>query len=160
LGELFHPRPPKTRRSRNREAPTAPKSGNAIHAGLQALIDAGMTHISVEQLVLTERFRVLFTREELAEAELRLAAIPRHALHQPVPAEENHPETLSERREYFWKTEISVHVFANSLFRSVPGLSALHRTVLSPLRYAKAVAEQGRYTPLEKTGCPYPIIRR
>jgi 5-methylcytosine-specific restriction protein A len=77
------------------------QSGNTIHAGLQSLIDAGMTHISVEQLVLTERFRILFTPEELAEAQRRLAALPSHAIRQPVPAAENHPETLSERREYF-----------------------------------------------------------
>src|SRR5262249_11520800 len=51
-----------------------PQSGNTVHAGLQALIDAGMTHISVERLVLTEQFRSLFTPEELAEAQRRLAA--------------------------------------------------------------------------------------
>jgi 5-methylcytosine-specific restriction protein A len=78
-----------------------PQNGNTIHAGLQALIDAGMTEISVERLVLTERFRSLFTPDELAEAQRRLAALPAHTLRQAVPAEENHPETLSERREYF-----------------------------------------------------------
>jgi len=78
-----------------------PQSGNAVHAGLQALIDAGMTDISVERLVLTERFRTLFTPEELAEAQRRLAALPPHTVRQAVPAEENHPETLSERRKYF-----------------------------------------------------------
>jgi len=44
---------------------------------------------------------VLFTPEELAEAKRRLAAFPSHAMREPVPAAENHPETLSERREYF-----------------------------------------------------------
>jgi 5-methylcytosine-specific restriction protein A len=78
-----------------------PRTGHAVHIGLQALIDAGMTHISVEELVLTDRFRELFTPEELAEAQQRLATFPRHAIREPVPVTENHPETLSGRREYF-----------------------------------------------------------
>ena len=78
-----------------------PRTGDAVHAGLQALIDAGMTDISVERIVLSERFRSLFTSEELAEAQRRLVALPSHTVRQAVPAEENHPETLSNRREYF-----------------------------------------------------------
>lgn len=78
-----------------------PQSSDAIHAGLQALIDAGMPHISVEQLVLSERFRELFTPEELMEAQRRLATIPSHATRQSVSPEENSPETLPNRREYF-----------------------------------------------------------
>ena len=39
-------------------------AGSTLHAGLQALVDAGMTHISVECLVLSEQFRGLFTQEE------------------------------------------------------------------------------------------------
>jgi len=34
----------------------------------------------------------------------------------------------------------------NQVFQFVPGLAALHRTALSPLRSAKAAAEQRRYT--------------
>jgi 5-methylcytosine-specific restriction protein A len=78
-----------------------PRRGSSVHKGFQALIDAGMTHISVEQLVLTARFRGLFTPDEIAEAERRLATIPAHAVRERVPAARNHPETLSERREYF-----------------------------------------------------------
>ena len=33
----------------------------------------------------------------------------------------------------------------NQVFQFVPGLAALHRTALSPLRSAKAAAEQRRY---------------
>jgi 5-methylcytosine-specific restriction protein A len=78
-----------------------PQRGKTIHAGLQALIDAGMMDISVKHIVLTERFKVLFTLEELAEAQRRLAALPSHVIRQAVPAGKNFPETLSERREYF-----------------------------------------------------------
>ena len=34
---------------------------------------------------------------------------------------------------------------SNQVFQFVPGLTALHRTALSPLRSAKAAAEQRRY---------------
>ncbi len=78
-----------------------PRAGPTLHAGLQALVDAGMTHISVERLVLSEQFRGLFTQEELAEAQRRLTALPSHAERRRVPAEENYPETLSTRREYY-----------------------------------------------------------
>jgi 5-methylcytosine-specific restriction enzyme A len=77
-----------------------PQSGT-VHRGLQALIDAGMTHISVEHLVLTERFQELFTKRELAEARRRLDALPKDAKREPVSAAQNHPETLSGRREYY-----------------------------------------------------------
>jgi 5-methylcytosine-specific restriction protein A len=60
-----------------------------------------MTHISVEHLVLSERFRRLFAQEELAEAQRRLAALPSHVERRRVPAAENYPETLPTRREYF-----------------------------------------------------------
>ena len=38
----------------------------------------------------------------------------------------------------------------NQVFQFVPGLAALHRTALSPLRSAKAAAEQRRYVPPPK----------
>lgn len=78
-----------------------PRCGNPVHVGLQALIDAGMTHISVEQIALSKRFRVLFTPEELSEARRRLASLPKHAMRKPVHAAQNHPETLSDRRRYY-----------------------------------------------------------
>jgi hypothetical protein len=36
---------------------------------------------------------------------------------------------------------------SNQVFQFVPGRMALHRTALSPLRSAKAAAEQRRYAP-------------
>src|SRR4051812_40214345 len=67
-----------------------PRKNDSIHTGLQALIDAGMTHISVERIVLRDEFRALFTPEELAEAERRLALLPEHLTREPVPPAENH----------------------------------------------------------------------
>ena len=40
---------------------------------------------------------------------------------------------------------LSMLAMPNQQFQFVPGLTALHRTALSPLRSAKAAAEQWRY---------------
>ena len=92
---------------RRREAlrPRRPSCGRVLALpstlGSEHSLVAGMTHISVEHLVLSERFCRLFTQEELAEAQRRLAALPSHVERRCVPAAENYPETLPTRREYF-----------------------------------------------------------
>jgi 5-methylcytosine-specific restriction protein A len=76
------------------------KKTEKIHRGLQRLLDAGRTDISLERLVLQERFRSLFTPAELAEAQRRLDSFPPDLVRRPVPPNENHPETLPETRTY------------------------------------------------------------
>lgn len=56
--------------------------------GLQALIDHGRADLSVEALVLSVKFRSLFTDEELRTAQTRLNAIPSHGFRRRVPAAE------------------------------------------------------------------------
>ena len=68
--------------------------------GFRALIEAGRPDLSVESLVLQERFQSLFTAEELAEAQRRLDSIPGYAKRRPVPAEKIHAEDLSDGQEY------------------------------------------------------------
>jgi 5-methylcytosine-specific restriction protein A len=77
-----------------------PQKGDEIHSGLQKLLDAGRTDIAIEHVVLQDRFRGLFTPDELAEAQRRIDAFPPHLIRRTVPAEEIHPETLPPTRAY------------------------------------------------------------
>ena len=59
---------------------------NSVMTGLQALIDAGRADLSLESLVLQERFRPLFSAAEIAEAQRRIEALPPSAMpHTQVP---------------------------------------------------------------------------
>ncbi len=77
-----------------------PQRGGTAQAGFQRLVDAGRPDLAIEHRVLEERFRTLFTPSELAEAQRRVDALPKHAIRKPVPPEANHPETLAETRTY------------------------------------------------------------
>jgi len=72
----------------------------AEQKGFRALIEAGRPDLSVESLVLQERFQPLFTAEELAEARRRLDSIPGYAKRRPVPVESIHAEDLSDDQAY------------------------------------------------------------
>ncbi len=78
-----------------------PKTNGTVDKGLQALIDAGRAHeLSVEAIALRAEFQSLFTRVELAEASRRLDQLPPAARQQPVPPDENFPETLDPSIEF------------------------------------------------------------
>lgn len=68
--------------------------------GFRALIEAGRPDLSLENLVLQQRFLSLFTKEELAEAKRRLDAIPVYARRKTVAPDENHPNDLQDEKEF------------------------------------------------------------
>ena len=69
-------------------APGAPS------VGFDRLVDARRADLTVEHHALEERFRHLFTKEELDEAKSRLSALPDYAF--PVLAQPDQPATLGE----------------------------------------------------------------
>ena len=75
------------------------KTGD-IHKGLLALAEAGRPDISVEAVALSPEFRALFTADELAEAEKRLAFLNSLCESKRVPAEENYPGDLTNAEKY------------------------------------------------------------
>jgi len=62
--------------------------------GFLALVQAGRPDLSVEALVLSERFRSLFTKTELNTASARLAEFPGQAHRRQVPIAEVFPELI------------------------------------------------------------------
>lgn len=77
-----------------------PTNRRALHKGLQALVDAGRPDLSVEALVQRSPFASLFTADEIAEARSRLDKLPRAVFREPVPPEQNFPETVLENQSY------------------------------------------------------------
>ena len=72
----------------------------SVQKGFRALIEAGRLDLSLESLVLQPRFRNLFTKEELAEAQRRLDMVPEYAKRIPVAPDENHPDDLQDEKGY------------------------------------------------------------
>ena len=66
-----------------------PNSKNNSSPGLQALVDAGRTDLSVEYAVLKPEFRSLFNDAELAEAQRRLDNLPSYTRRKNVSPELN-----------------------------------------------------------------------
>lgn len=71
-----------------------------VAAGLQALIDAGRTDLSVEAVALEPRFRSLFTADELAEARRRLDGLPAFTRREPIPPDSNFSGDLTDDAEF------------------------------------------------------------
>jgi 5-methylcytosine-specific restriction protein A len=71
-----------------------------VAPGLQALIDAGRTDLSVEFVALEPRFRSLFTDDELAEARRRLDGLTAFTRRQPTQPAANFPGDLSDDAEF------------------------------------------------------------
>jgi 5-methylcytosine-specific restriction protein A len=77
-----------------------PSRRTGVAAGLQALIDAGRVDLSVEAVALEQRFRALFTEDELAEARRRLEDLPEFTRRKPVSPESNFPGDVSDDSEF------------------------------------------------------------
>ena len=77
-----------------------PAKSEGVSKGFQSLIDAGRTDLSVEAVVLEDRFRRLFTREELAEAERRLRSVPEFQKVRTIAVDSLHPSDLPDDGEY------------------------------------------------------------
>ncbi|BAP44769.1 HNH endonuclease domain-containing protein [Pseudomonas sp. StFLB209] len=69
--------------------------------GLQALIEAGRSDLSMEARVLKPKYRSLFSEAELDEARMRLDAIPDYARRKPTPPDEIYPDELKPGLPYF-----------------------------------------------------------
>lgn len=85
--------------------------------GFRSLVEAGRPDLSLENLVLKPHFRELFTKEELAEAQRRLDSLPDYAKRSPVPANQIHPEELTDAREFMEgaKKKITVNAYERDL---------------------------------------------
>lgn len=68
--------------------------------GFRALVESGRPDLSLESLILQPRFRPLFTSDELAEAQRRLASIPAYARRTDVPVDNVHAGDLADEKEY------------------------------------------------------------
>ncbi len=68
--------------------------------GFRTLIEAGRADLSMESLVLQQRFRPLFTSDELAEAQRRMSSVPMYARRTVVPVDEVHSEDLADEQEF------------------------------------------------------------
>ena len=77
-----------------------PSKSEGISRGFQSLIDAGRTDLSIEAVALEGRFRRLFTREEIAEAERRLSIVPEFQKVRTTEVGNLHPSDLPEDVEY------------------------------------------------------------
>ena len=77
-----------------------PSQPGHVAKGMQALIDAGRTDLSVEATVLQTRFLALFTDQEIAEAERRLKGLPSYVRRRPIPPESNFPNELDAATEF------------------------------------------------------------
>jgi 5-methylcytosine-specific restriction protein A len=75
-------------------------NNNITPAGLQTLIDAGRTDLSVEATVQKQKYRPLFTPAELAEARRRLGNMPAYVRRKKVLPEHNFPDELSSSMEF------------------------------------------------------------
>ena len=71
-----------------------PRKNQSVQKGLQALIDAGRTEISVEALVLRTEFSILFSDLERQEAKNRLNKLPNYTIRKDVPPDSVFPEML------------------------------------------------------------------
>lgn len=78
-----------------------PLKTSGITAGLQALVDAGRPDLSLEAVVLQNRFAPLFTPQELREAQRRLNKYFKTPRRKPVEPEKNFPDTLPNNHQYF-----------------------------------------------------------
>jgi 5-methylcytosine-specific restriction protein A len=72
----------------------------SIQKGLQALIDAGRPDLSMEALVLEDRFKPLFSKAELSEARKRLNALPKYTNRRRVEPADIFPDTLPSDVKY------------------------------------------------------------
>ncbi len=77
-----------------------PARSKKLATGLQALIDAGRTELSIEATALDPRFHTLFSSEELAEAEHRSANLPTYARRRAVSPESIFPDEVEEDGHY------------------------------------------------------------
>lgn len=77
-----------------------PSRPTDVAPGLQALIDAGRTDLSVEAVALEPRFRELFTETELEEARRRLASLPAFVRRRSRSPDANFPEQLEDDPEF------------------------------------------------------------
>lgn len=71
-----------------------PAKSVEVADGLQALIDAGRTDLSVEATAIDPRFRTLFTPAELAEAQRRLDSLPDFVRPKPADKADLHPNEV------------------------------------------------------------------
>jgi 5-methylcytosine-specific restriction protein A len=71
-----------------------------VTKGLQALIDARRSDLSLEAVVLRPTFAPLFTSQELREAQRRLSSLPHTAFPTRIPPASNFPETIIEPGTY------------------------------------------------------------
>lgn len=81
--------------------------------GLQTLIDAGRTDLSVEAAVLLPQFQSLFTPAELAEARRRLDNLPAYVKRRPVPPESNFPDEIAPDADFTegGKRQVTVNAY-------------------------------------------------
>lgn len=77
-----------------------PAKSDDIAAGFQALIDAGRTQLSIEATALHERFRDLFTEDELSEARRRLELLPDYVHPTKADPEDLDPSEIPDDFEY------------------------------------------------------------
>lgn len=73
-----------------------PAKSVVVPDGLQALIDAGRTDLSIEATAIESRFRRLFTEAELSEAQRRLDDLPAFVRRRPTDKTDLHPTEVPE----------------------------------------------------------------
>lgn len=91
----------------------APRKGTKPAKGLQALIDAGCTELSVEAVCTQSKFVELFSPEEIAEAEARLASLPEYTRKTAVAPVQNFSGELDEESGFVEgaKKQVLVNAF-------------------------------------------------
>jgi len=75
-----------------------PMKSGEMHTGLRTLLDAGRPDLTVESLVLNEKYLDLFEKEELEEAAKRLARFPKTS---KVSSDSNFPDELPHEEVYY-----------------------------------------------------------
>lgn len=124
-----------------------PKKKGANTGGLQKLIDAGRTDLSIETTVLEKQFRGLFTEEELAEAKRRLDVLPEFTQRVDIPPEKNFPDEVPDDAEFIEGRRRKVMVNAyerNPAARSACISKHGYRCVVCGMSFEKRYGEIGR----------------
>jgi 5-methylcytosine-specific restriction protein A len=77
-----------------------PSQSDTITGGWQALIDANLMQLSVENSALKPEFHDLFSKAELSEAQRRISLLPDYLRPQIVAPEKVFPDEISDEAEY------------------------------------------------------------
>lgn len=71
-----------------------PRNSNKLASGLESILNAGRPELSVEAIILDKRFSVLFTTQELVEAQQRLGIYQKESLIRMSSKDRLYPDEL------------------------------------------------------------------